>query len=172
MWKSSSSGLWTKVVLESNWRGFVVNPCLSSSPLLDSGWRLPDTLLGPINSYITAPTCLNQSADIFIQPSPFEAVELIKLTLKYSLTPVDILVMGTMTNLAAAIAEDRSIIPKIGTLYFSGSLFAWLFFCRNTSLRFFSCRWSIQIYPWLSITCTRFENHDFSVLAKTLRNQF
>ncbi|CAF1494284.1 unnamed protein product, partial [Rotaria sordida] len=28
-----------------------------------------------------------------------------------------------MTNIAAAITEDRSIIPKIGTLYFSGGQF-------------------------------------------------
>ncbi|CAF0857588.1 unnamed protein product [Rotaria sordida] len=92
-----------------------------SLPLLSPGWKLPDTMLNGINTYLTAPTCLNQSAaNIFIQPSPFEAVELIKLTLKYSIKPVDILVLGTMTNIAAAITEDRSIIPKIGTLYFSG----------------------------------------------------
>ncbi|CAF0757533.1 unnamed protein product [Adineta steineri] len=51
------------------------------------------------------------------------AIELIKLTLKYSKVPVDILVLGTMTNLATAISEDRSIVSKIGTLYFSGGQF-------------------------------------------------
>lgn len=71
---------------------------------------------------MTAATCLNQSANIFLQPSPFGAIELIKLTLKYSKIPVDILVLGTMTNIATAISEDRSIISKIGTLYFSGEI--------------------------------------------------
>jgi inosine-uridine nucleoside N-ribohydrolase len=69
---------------------------------------------------MTSPTCLNQSVNIFLQPSPFGAIELIKLTLKYSKVPIDILVLGTMTNVATAISEDRSIVSKIGTLYFSG----------------------------------------------------
>lgn len=67
---------------------------------------------------MTAATCLNQSANIFLQPSPFSAIEIIKLTLKYSKVPVDILVLGTMTNIAAAISEDRSVVSKIGTLFF------------------------------------------------------
>ena len=123
--ESNSSCLWTEVGLGSSLQECVLILSLSSSPSLASGYVLSDSLLGPIDSYLTAPTCLNQSAaDIFIQPSPFEAVELIKLILKYASEPVDILVLGTMTNIAAAITEDRSIIPKIGTLYFSGSLFA------------------------------------------------
>lgn len=69
---------------------------------------------------MTSPMCLNQTPNIFLQPSPFSAVELIKLSLKYSKVPVDILVLGTMTNIAMAISEDRSIVSKIGTLYFSG----------------------------------------------------
>jgi inosine-uridine nucleoside N-ribohydrolase len=71
---------------------------------------------------MTSPTCLNQSTNIFLQPSPFEAVELIIYTLKYSQRPVDILALGPMTNIAAAITRDRSIVSKIGTLYASGSL--------------------------------------------------
>jgi inosine-uridine nucleoside N-ribohydrolase len=55
-----------------------------------------------------------------LQPSPFEAVELIVFILKYSKTPVDILALGPLTNIAAAIIRDRSIVPKIGTLYISG----------------------------------------------------
>ncbi|CAF2825090.1 unnamed protein product [Rotaria sp. Silwood2] len=89
-------------------------------PLLSSGYVIPSSLLNAIDSYMTGSTCLNQSANIFLQPSPFSAIELIKLSLKYSKVPVDILVLGTMTNIATAISEDRSIISKIGTLYFSG----------------------------------------------------
>jgi hypothetical protein len=87
---------------------------------MSSGFVIPSSLLDALDSYMTAATCLNQSANIFLQPSPFGAIELIKLTLKYSKIPVDILVLGTMTNIATAISEDRSIISKIGTLYFSG----------------------------------------------------
>ncbi|CAM2729119.1 unnamed protein product [Rotaria socialis] len=88
-------------------------------PLMSSGYTIPQSLLDSIDSYMTDPTCLNQSANIFLQPSPFSAIELIKLSLEYSTRPVDILVLGTMTNLATAISEDRSIVSKIGTLYFS-----------------------------------------------------
>ncbi|CAF4267290.1 unnamed protein product, partial [Rotaria sp. Silwood2] len=91
-------------------------------PLLSSGYVIPSSLLNAIDSYMTGSTCLNQSANIFLQPSPFSAIELIKLSLKYSKVPVDILVLGTMTNIATAISEDRSIISKIGTLYFSDIL--------------------------------------------------
>ncbi|CAF2156475.1 unnamed protein product [Rotaria magnacalcarata] len=92
-------------------------------PLMSSGYVIPSSLLDAIDSYMTSPTCLNQSANIFLQPSPFGSIELIKLSLKYSKIPVDILVLGTMTNIATAISEDRSIISKIGTLYFSGGQF-------------------------------------------------
>ncbi|CAF1032857.1 unnamed protein product [Rotaria sp. Silwood1] len=92
-------------------------------PLMSSGFVIPSSLLDVIDSYMTAASCLNQSANIFLQPSPFSAIELIKLSLKYSKIPVDILVLGTMTNIATAISEDRSIISKIGTLYFSGGQF-------------------------------------------------
>ncbi|CAF5188853.1 unnamed protein product [Rotaria magnacalcarata] len=90
---------------------------------MSSGYAIPQSLLDSIDSYMTDPTCLNQSANIFLQPSPFSAIELIKLSLEYSTRPVDILVLGTMTNLATAISEDRSIVSKIGTLYFSGGQF-------------------------------------------------
>jgi inosine-uridine nucleoside N-ribohydrolase len=73
-----------------------------------------------IDTYLTAPTCLNQSTNIFLQPSPFDAIELMVYTLKYSQRPVDILALGPLTNIAAAISRDRSIVPKIGTLYLSG----------------------------------------------------
>lgn len=86
---------------------------------MSSGYVIPSSLLDSIDSYMTAPTCLNQSVNIFLQPSPFSAIELIKLSLKYSKVPVDILVLGTMTNIATAISEDRSIVSKISTLYFS-----------------------------------------------------
>ncbi|CAF4352430.1 unnamed protein product, partial [Adineta steineri] len=89
-------------------------------PLISAGFQISPALLDALDTYITSPTCLNQSVNIFLQPSPFSAIELIKLTLKYSKAPVDILVLGTMTNLATAISEDRSIVSKIGTLYFSG----------------------------------------------------
>ncbi|CAF2795995.1 unnamed protein product [Rotaria sp. Silwood2] len=89
---------------------------------MSSGYTIPLSLLDTLDSYMTAATCLNQSANIFLQPSPFGAIELIKLSLKYSKIPVDILVLGTMTNIATAISEDRSIISKIGTLYFSDIL--------------------------------------------------
>ncbi|CAF1362646.1 unnamed protein product [Rotaria sp. Silwood1] len=92
-------------------------------PLMSSGFVIPSSLLDVIDSYMTAASCLNQSVNIFLQPSPFSAIELIKLSLKYSKIPVDILVLGTMTNIATAISEDRSIISKIGTLYFSGGQF-------------------------------------------------
>ena len=87
---------------------------------MSSGFVIPSTLLDELDSYMTDATCLNESANIFLQPSPFGAIELIKLILKYSKIPVDILVLGTMTNIATAIGEDRSIIPKIGTLFLSG----------------------------------------------------
>lgn len=73
---------------------------------------------------MTASTCLNQSTDIFLQPSPYDAVELIIYTLKFSQRPVDILVLGPLTNIAAAIMRDRSIVPKIGTLYVSGEYYS------------------------------------------------
>jgi inosine-uridine nucleoside N-ribohydrolase len=73
-----------------------------------------------IDTYLTGSTCLNQSTNIFLQPSPFEAIELIIYTLKYSQQPVDILALGPLTNIAAAIIQDRSIVSKIGTLYISG----------------------------------------------------
>ncbi|CAF1276630.1 unnamed protein product [Rotaria sordida] len=92
-------------------------------PLMSSGYIIPSSLLDAIDSYMTAATCLNQSVNIFLQPSPFGAIELIKLSLKYSKIPVDILILGTMTNLATAISEDRSIISKIGSVYFSGGQF-------------------------------------------------
>ncbi|CAF1202253.1 unnamed protein product [Rotaria sordida] len=92
-------------------------------PLMSSGYIIPSSLLNAIDSYMTAATCLNQSVNIFLQPSPFGAIELIKLSLKYSKIPVDILILGTMTNLATAISEDRSIISKIGSVYFSGGQF-------------------------------------------------
>ncbi|CAF3958599.1 unnamed protein product [Adineta steineri] len=92
-------------------------------PLISAGFQISPALLDALDTYITSPTCLNQSVNIFLQPSPFSAIELIKLTLKYSKVPVDILVLGTMTNLATAISEDRSIVSKIGTLYFSGGQF-------------------------------------------------
>lgn len=91
-----------------------------SVPSLFTGWKVPDFILKGIDTYMTAPTCLNQSVDIFLQPSPYEAVELIVYALKYSPRPVDILVLGPLTNIAAAITRDRSIVPKIGTLYVSG----------------------------------------------------
>ena len=90
-----------------------------SVPYLFTGWNI-STLIGDIDNYMTSPKCLNQSVDIFLQPSPYEAVELIVYTLKYSQRPVDILVLGSLTNIAAAITRDRSIVPKIGTLYLSG----------------------------------------------------
>ncbi|CAF4920673.1 unnamed protein product [Rotaria sp. Silwood1] len=94
-----------------------------NDPLLSSGYVIPQSLLDSINSYMTAPTCLNQSSNIFLQPSPFGGIELIKLMLKYSKVPVDILALGPMTNIATAISEDRSIVSKIGTIYFSGGQF-------------------------------------------------
>ncbi|CAF0888605.1 unnamed protein product [Adineta ricciae] len=94
-----------------------------SVPMMSSGWNIDPKILNSIDTYLTSPTCLNQSVDIFLQPSPFEAVELIIFTLKYSSKPVDILVLGPMTNIAEAIIRDRSIVPKIGTIYVSGGQF-------------------------------------------------
>lgn len=94
-----------------------------SVPSLFTGWTIADFILKGIDTYMTAPTCLNQSVDIFLQPSPYEAVELIVYALKYSQRPVDILVLGPLTNIAAAIIRDRSIVSKIGTLYVSGKEF-------------------------------------------------
>ena len=97
---------------------------------MSTGYSVMTSLLDSLDTYMTAPTCLNQSANIFLQPSPFSAIELIKLTLKYSKIPVDILVLGTMTNIATAIPEDRSIVSKIGALYFSGeNLYLFWIFC-------------------------------------------
>jgi hypothetical protein len=115
---------------------------LSSLPSLSSGWQLSSSLLSSINTYFTNPTCINQSVNnVLIQPTPFEAVELIKLTLKYSTKPVDILVLGTMTNIAAAITEDRSIVAKIGTLYFSGNSLKNMMLYFGMHLN--HCRWSV-----------------------------
>lgn len=99
-----------------------------SVPSLFTGWKIPDSILQGIDTYMTAPTCLNQSVDIFLQPSPYDAVELIVYALHYSSRPVDILVLGPLTNIAAAISRDRSIVPKIGTLYVSGKSHRSLFY--------------------------------------------
>ncbi|CAF1336158.1 unnamed protein product [Adineta steineri] len=90
---------------------------------LSTGWTVANSILTGIDDYLTSSSCLNQSTDIFLQPSPFDAVELIIYTLKYSQRPVDILVLGPFTNIAAAITRDRSIVSKIGTLYVSGGQF-------------------------------------------------
>ncbi len=92
----------------------------NSTPSLSSGYIITDSILAGADTYFTASTCLNQSTNIFLQPSPFEAVELMVYTLKYSSQPVDILALGPLTNIAAAIIRDRSIVPKIGTVYISG----------------------------------------------------
>ncbi|CAF1478334.1 unnamed protein product, partial [Adineta steineri] len=90
---------------------------------LSTGWTVANSILAGIDNYLTSSSCLNQSTDIFLQPSPFDAVELIIYTLKYSRRPVDILALGPFTNIAAAITRDRSIVSKIGTLYVSGGQF-------------------------------------------------
>ncbi|CAF4667840.1 unnamed protein product, partial [Didymodactylos carnosus] len=74
------------------------------------------TLINNVNKYFQ---CLNATIDPSVQPSPFDAVELITYILKDSNQPVDILVLGTFTNIAEAIIRDRTIVSKIGTLYFS-----------------------------------------------------
>ncbi|CAF0890904.1 unnamed protein product [Didymodactylos carnosus] len=81
------------------------------------------SILGPIDTYLTSPKCLNQTANIYLQPSPFDAVELIVQILKHSHGKVDILALGPLTNIAEAISTDRTIVKKIGTLYFSGGDF-------------------------------------------------
>ncbi len=85
-----------------------------------TGYTISSSILNGIDTYMTSSTCLNQSTNILLQPSPFEAVELIIYTLKYSQRLVDILALGPFTNIAAAIIRDRSIVSKIGTLYVSG----------------------------------------------------
>ncbi|CAF3651406.1 unnamed protein product [Rotaria socialis] len=91
-----------------------------STPSLPNGFILSSAILGGIDTYLSSPSCLNQSVNIYLQPSPFDSVELIVYALKYSQQPVDVLALGPFTNIAAAIVRDRSIIPKIGTLYVSG----------------------------------------------------
>ncbi|CAF1296166.1 unnamed protein product [Adineta ricciae] len=100
--------------------GVATGASLSLSP---TGWIIASSILKGIDSFLTSPTCLNQSTNIFLQPSPFDAVELIISTLKYSQRSVDILCLGPMTNIAEAISRDRSIVSKIGTLYLSGGQF-------------------------------------------------
>lgn len=91
-----------------------------SDSSLPTGWMIAEHIIKGIDTYMTSPTCLNQSSNIFLQPSPFEAIELIIYALKYSKVPIDILILGPLTNIAAAIIRDRSIVPKIGTLFISG----------------------------------------------------
>ncbi|CAM2709738.1 unnamed protein product [Rotaria socialis] len=93
-----------------------------STPSLPNGFILSSSILGGIDTYLSSPSCLNQSVNIYLQPSPFDSVELIVYALKYSQQPVDVLALGPFTNIAAAIVRDRSIIPKIGTLYVSDVL--------------------------------------------------
>ncbi len=97
---------------------FTLSFAFNSTSSLPTGWVIADNIHQGIDTYLTS--CLNQSTNIFLQPSPFDAIELIVYILKYSQTPVDILALGPFTNIAAAIIRDRSIIPKIGTLYASG----------------------------------------------------
>ncbi|CAF0732975.1 unnamed protein product [Adineta steineri] len=127
---------------------------------LSSGYQVSSTILTGIDTYLTSPNCLNQSVDIFLQPSPFEAIELIIFILKYSQKPVDILALGPLTNIAAAIIRDRSIVPKIGTLYLSGgqfkSLSAYSSLTPNPSL---------GVYPYMSKTTGSSENIFLDVLA-------
>ncbi len=104
----------------SNNESFILIFSFNSVSSLQSGYVVSDSILNGVNTYITSSTCLNQSVNIFLQPSPFEAVELMIYTLKYSQRPVDILALGPFTNIAAAIIRDRSIVSKIGTVYVSG----------------------------------------------------
>ncbi len=104
-------------IVYNNYSLFILFHSTSSS---NTGYIISSSYLSEVDTYMTSPTCLNQSTNIFLQPSPFEAVELIIYTLKYSQRPVDILALGPMTNIAAAITRDRSIVSKIGTLYASG----------------------------------------------------
>lgn len=120
MYRSNSSCQWTQVFIISVKDIYYFNFIFCSIPSLFTGWTVADSIRMSLDTYLTSPTCLNQSTDIFLQPSPFDAVELIVYILKYSIRPVDILVLGPMTNIAAAIIRDRSIVPKIGTLYISG----------------------------------------------------
>jgi len=113
-----ASGLRFSFVSNSDPFIFIVS--FNSVASLSSGYIVESSILSGIDTYLTSSTCLNQSTNIFLQPSPFEAVELIIYTLKYSQRPVDILALGPFTNIAAAIIRDRSIVPKIGTLYVSG----------------------------------------------------
>ncbi|UJR07384.1 hypothetical protein I4U23_011670 [Adineta vaga] len=95
----------------------------ASLSLSATGWVISSSILKGIDTFMTSTSCLNQSTNIFLQPSPFDAIELIIYTLKYSQRPVDILCLGPMTNIAEAISRDRSIVSKIGTLYLSGGQF-------------------------------------------------
>ncbi|CAF0934722.1 unnamed protein product [Adineta steineri] len=118
----SSSNVLSLLGLVGCTDGIPVASGLSVSSL-STGWTVANSVLTNIDSYLTSSSCLNQSTNIFLQPSPFDAVELIIYTLKYSRRPVDILVLGPFTNIAAAITRDRSIVSKIGTLYVSGGQF-------------------------------------------------
>jgi hypothetical protein len=120
LYGSCCSRQWTQIFIVCNNVPFIISFLFNSTSSLPTGWTISDNILSGVDTYLTASTCLNQSTNIFLQPSPFEAVELIVYTLKYSQQPVDILVLGPFTNLAAAIIRDRSIVPKIGTLYISG----------------------------------------------------
>ncbi|CAF0991949.1 unnamed protein product, partial [Didymodactylos carnosus] len=90
-----------------------------STPILFPGATVSSNIKTPIDTYLTSPKCLNQTADIYLQPSPFDAVELIVQILKHSQGKVDILALGPLTNIAEAISTDRSVVKKIGTFYFS-----------------------------------------------------
>ncbi|CAF0980409.1 unnamed protein product [Didymodactylos carnosus] len=83
-----------------------------------TGYGVPMSLITAIDQYFK---CLNTSINPGVEASPFNAVELIIYILKRAEHPVDILVLGTLTNIAEAITRDRTIVSKIGTLYFSSA---------------------------------------------------
>jgi len=81
------------------------------SPLLKAG----------VNTFLSG--CLNMTLDLDDHPSPYYATELITGILRSATEPVNILILGTFTNLAHVIISDRSLLSKIATVWVSGGNF-------------------------------------------------
>eukprot|EP01098_Paradermamoeba_levis_P004560 TRINITY_DN1954_c0_g1_i1.p1 TRINITY_DN1954_c0_g1~~TRINITY_DN1954_c0_g1_i1.p1 ORF type:complete len:445 (-),score=142.11 TRINITY_DN1954_c0_g1_i1:200-1480(-) len=96
--------------------GTMLNP---ASPA--QGNPVPGFIRTGIDLYFSK--CLNKSIPFDDQSTALDAVSLIISTLETSTEPVDILLLGSSTNVAKAFVTDPSVKKKVGTLYFSGGYF-------------------------------------------------
>eukprot|EP01098_Paradermamoeba_levis_P006277 TRINITY_DN2613_c0_g1_i1.p1 TRINITY_DN2613_c0_g1~~TRINITY_DN2613_c0_g1_i1.p1 ORF type:complete len:426 (+),score=118.21 TRINITY_DN2613_c0_g1_i1:1477-2754(+) len=96
--------------------GTMLNP---ASPAV--GNPVPGFIRTGIDLYFSK--CLNKSIPFDDQSTAVDAVSLIISTLESSPEPVDILLLGSATNVAKAFVTNPSIKKKVGTLFFSGGSF-------------------------------------------------